>query len=281
MKSIKRQLLLTCFLFFLIIGNAQKIIPKDSHSNSNEEVLRYEEFLREETKLHREYTQHYYDMILQTILGLGTLFGVILTWVNWKSKKNIKDQVNSLYKKHIKSLLDEKLKEIDTLIKDGKEKSEKEFETIRRIILELSGKLKEFPNNDSIIGENNKQDDISELKGKEILWVDDFPINNEYPRSVLEEAGVKFTLALDTNGALEKLKTKSFDVIISDMGRGKNTTAGIELLKKLIEINFKKPVVIFSSPSSIDAFGEEALSYGAVAVTSSTTGLLNVIQRLI
>ena len=49
---------------------AQDNLPQKS-SDANETILKYQEFLREETKLHREYTQEYYEMIYKLLGGIG------------------------------------------------------------------------------------------------------------------------------------------------------------------------------------------------------------------
>lgn len=53
-------------------------------------------------------------------------------------------------------------------------------------------------------------------RAKTVLWVDDRPENNIFERQALESFGLQFALSLSTNDALEKVKQKPFDVIISD-----------------------------------------------------------------
>ena len=70
--------------------------------NLNDQILKYQEFLRDEAKLHREYTQGYYTMIL-TVFGI---FGAVLTWFGWKSIASIKKQVDQLVNEKIMGFLD-------------------------------------------------------------------------------------------------------------------------------------------------------------------------------
>lgn len=57
------------------------------------------------------------------------------------------------------------------------------------------------------------------LQGKRILWVDDRPENNHFERQTLEALGVRIDLSTSTEEALQKTRQRSYDLIISDMGR--------------------------------------------------------------
>ncbi len=280
-KSIKFKPIV--FLFCLTSFGQTTTAPSTPQKTTdpNETVMKYEEFLRDETKLHREYTQEYYDMIWKLLGGLGIVIGGVLTWLNWKSKEDIKKQVNAQFKETVQGLLDEKLKQIDNLIKEGKEKSAKQFEDIGRIILELSAKSDKIGVQGQTEIEEEEKSDVDNLKGKTILWVDDFPENNDYPKEMLEQAGVKFSLALDTEAAVNLLQKQKFDLIISDMGRGNNRSAGLDLLKELKRINVNTPTIIYASSQAIDTFGKEALKLGAIAVTTGVTRVLNIVQKVL
>lgn len=272
------------FLFCLTSFGQTTTAPTTAQKTTdpNETVIKYEEFLRNETKLHREYTQEYYDMIWKLLGALGIVIGGVLTWLNWKSKDDIKQQVNAQFKETVQGLLDDKLKQIDNLIQEGKEKSSKQFEEINKIILELTAKSEKI----SVQGraETNveeEESDVYNLKGKTVLWVDDFPENNEYPKRMLEQAGIKFYLALDTQSAVKILQKQKLDLIISDMGRGDNHSAGIDLLKELKRLKIDTPTIIYASKQAIDTYGKEALKLGAIAVTTGVTRVLNVVQKVL
>jgi len=280
-KSIKTSLI----VFFLCLTSFGQTTTTPNTpqkaTDPNETIIKYEEFLREETKLHREYTQKYYDMIWGLLGALGIIVGAVLTWLNWKSKKDIKKQINDQFKRTVQSLLDEKLKQIDNLIKDGKEKSAKQFEDIGRIILELSEKSEKIKVQGQTEVEAEEKSDVNRLKGKTILWVDDYPVNNEYPMRILSNAGIKFSLALDTEEAINILKKQKFDLIISDMGRGSNYSAGLDLLKELKLLKIETPVIIYASTKALDGFGNEALKLGAIAITTGVTRVLNIVQKVL
>jgi CheY-like chemotaxis protein len=269
--------------------------------NLNDQILRYLEFLREEARLHREYTQWYYSMILTLLSALSIIISAILVWLNWKSKKDIKTQVNQQFKERGENIINEKIKQFDLLINEkgeniindiktqnekirqfdllineNKQKATKQFEEINKILLELSA----FSNR---IGKQKNREEqqinVNDLRGKNILWVDDYPENNDYPMEMLKQVGIKFSLAKETEDALDILRKKKFDLIISDMGRGDNPSAGLDLLKELKNIGINTPVIIFSSSQAIKKYGHNALELGAIELTTGFANLLNIVQK--
>ena len=72
---------------------------------------------------------------------------------------------------------------------------------------------------------------VDGIANSSILWVDDRPENNVYERQALEALGIRFTISTSTEDALVKLRQRTFDVIISDMGRPPDLRAGYTLLE--------------------------------------------------
>lgn len=68
-----------------------------------------------------------------------------------------------------------------------------------------------------------------EIGGMRILWVDDNPENNYAESRILRKFKVKIKQVRNTQDAIDHLNRRDFDVIISDMKRGENTAAGLEL----------------------------------------------------
>lgn len=87
---------------------------------------------------------------------------------------------------------------------------------------------------------------LRQARNATALWVDDRPDNNIHERASLEAIGVSFVLSPSTDDALEKVARQSFDVIISDMGRGVDTTAGYHLLEKLRASGNRTPFIIYA-----------------------------------
>jgi CheY-like chemotaxis protein len=110
-----------------------------------------------------------------------------------------------------------------------------------------------------------------------ILWVDDHPEKTVYERQSLEALGVSFLLAKSTEEALTKLKTKHFDVIISDMGRPPDASAGYTLLDALRTSGDATPFIIYAS-SNAPEHKKEALKHGAVASTNRAADLFESVM---
>jgi CheY-like chemotaxis protein len=82
-----------------------------------------------------------------------------------------------------------------------------------------------------------------------ILWVDDNPDNNKYERKAFEDVGLKITLALSTNEALNLLSRERFAAIMSDMGRREGPREGYVLLDALRARDDQTPLFFYASSS--------------------------------
>jgi len=118
-----------------------------------------------------------------------------------------------------------------------------------------------------------------------ILWVDDQPKNNTLLiESLRKDRDADVLEATSTDEALEKLgaNPRGFDVVISDMGRqergGFRALAGVDLLRRMRDQGLTVPVVIYASPDAVARGLEAALEAGAVAVTASSTELLELLR---
>lgn len=69
-----------------------------------------------------------------------------------------------------------------------------------------------------------------------MLWVDDHPENNRNEQRAFEALGMRFTLSKSTDDALDQLSRRTYELIISDMGRGPDPQAGYTLLDQLTSI---------------------------------------------
>ncbi len=83
-----------------------------------------------------------------------------------------------------------------------------------------------------------------------ILWVDDRPENNAYERQAFEAMGFRFTLALSTDEALERVAQTEFAAIISDMGRRESPREGYVLLDKLRNEGNNTPLYFYASSNA-------------------------------
>ena len=109
---------------------------------------------------------------------------------------------------------------------------------------------------------------------KRILWVDDRPKNNSFLVASLEETGARVDVALSTEDGVEKFKSASYDIVLSDMGRPEGGKAGIDLAKRIRDLNRRVPFFIFCGGWAGQNLREEALAAGVTEITSSGTTLL-------
>jgi CheY-like chemotaxis protein len=242
-----------------------------SSNDPNEAVLKFQKFLSDEAKNHRDFLESFYAKAAGTLAFIGIIFGGILTWLNWRSKEDIRKQVNEQFKETVSIIIREKLAEVDKLLRESRDKSDAQFQEINKLLLDLSQRTQAVP-------ASTAGSDVRSLSGKKILWVDDHPRNNDYPRQILAEAGISFTNVLSTEDALRELQKEKYDLIISDMGRGSNHTAGLELIQKVKELSLNVPIVIYASSRALQTNGPEARRLGAIAAVSGVSEILREVQ---
>jgi CheY-like chemotaxis protein len=109
-----------------------------------------------------------------------------------------------------------------------------------------------------------------------VLWVDDRPSNNIHEREALEALGVTFVVTTSTDEALQKLRSQSFDVIISDMVRPPDSEAGYTLLDMLRKSGDQTPFIIYAG-SRAPAHRAEARRRGAIGCTNRPNELFEMV----
>ncbi len=115
------------------------------------------------------------------------------------------------------------------------------------------------------------------LTGKSILWVDDNPSNNVLGVRALRKLRLDVEQAPSTELGLAAMQRRHFDLVISDMGRGKDMRAGYELLKAIRDQGNQVPFLIFAG-SDKPEFRREAAGRGAQL---STNDMLELIDHVI
>lgn len=117
---------------------------------------------------------------------------------------------------------------------------------------------------------------LRRLEESTILWVDDNPDNNHYERQALEALGVRCLLSTSTEDALTKTRHRTFDVIISDMGRPPDPRAGYTLLDALRKRGDQTPFIIYASSRSPEHI-MEARRHGALGCTNRPQELVEMV----
>ena len=111
------------------------------------------------------------------------------------------------------------------------------------------------------------------LRGAQVLWVDDHPINNLNERQILRSYGVFIDLARSTEEALDMLQEIRYDLIISDMGRQEIKDEGLRLLEEIQRRTQPRPLIFYTiySPEMRQRTGT------AFAITNRPDQLLHYI----
>jgi CheY-like chemotaxis protein len=81
------------------------------------------------------------------------------------------------------------------------------------------------------------------LRGAQILWVDDHPENNLNERRMFRQLKVDVDTTNSTDEALSMLQKGNYDLVLSDMKRADDDTAGLTFLKQLKEQH--TPVIFY------------------------------------
>jgi CheY-like chemotaxis protein len=116
------------------------------------------------------------------------------------------------------------------------------------------------------------------LQGARVLWVDDRPDNNRFERQALEALGIDIDLSTSTEDALEKIRRRSYDLIISDMGRPPDARAGYTLLDELRRSGNHTPYVIYAGSKAPEHI-REARERGAIGSTNLPQELITIVTN--
>lgn len=114
-----------------------------------------------------------------------------------------------------------------------------------------------------------------------ILWVDDFPEYFTNVKDALEAAGCNVDMSLSTAEAVSRISAHPYYLILSDMGRGDNPVAGLELLDWLRTQGLFIPTIIYCTPRGVSRHGEDALAKGALLCTAGFVSLLDGILQVL
>lgn len=169
---------------------------------------------------------------------------------------------------------------LDSLTVNDYQQRVDDLETSYRNKLDKIVQLLQDLQNDRTKAAKGKDEKRELLIKRKVLWVDDYPSNNEAIIDIYRQQNVEFDLALNTAQALEFLAKKEYDLIISDMGRGEEFDAGVRMIREIKRYQGDPPpVLIFASYKAIEKFGELAKREGALLVTSATKELITAMNE--
>ena len=184
-------------------------------------------------------------------------------------EETLKKQWSSYFQKLLKEQMTTKENEIITSNKNITS-LERRVDQLQDLVQKL---IEETPR-------NNKLQTGNQSKYRRILWVDDYPINNIAIKNFFENQGVHFDLALSTEEGIKLYNKQSYDIIITDMGRGHESDAGIDLIKKLKSLNCKEPIIVYCSRRAMERYGDEAIRLGAYRVMNGVANIIALITDI-
>lgn len=92
---------------------------------------------------------------------------------------------------------------------------------------------------------NRAKEHLKTFRDAQILWVDDHPENNLNERRMFRQLKAEIDIAKSTEEALNMLGKHGYDLVISDMARGDENTAGLKFLEQFRKRNNKTPVIFY------------------------------------
>jgi CheY-like chemotaxis protein len=119
-------------------------------------------------------------------------------------------------------------------------------------------------------------DQVRTMRIARVLWVDDNPDYNLLETIALEELGLFVTKATSTEAGEFYLRRLEFALVITDLSRGADRDAGLELLKKVEHAQRDIPVIVYTLRA------EEKRTWltdaGARAVVDTPSDLIAAVQ---
>jgi formylglycine-generating enzyme required for sulfatase activity len=106
-----------------------------------------------------------------------------------------------------------------------------------------------------------------------VVWIDDQHDNNLSERAALEREGVRFVLATSHQEVMHQLDSAAVDLVVSDMRRGADAEAGLQLLQALRGDHRAVPVIFYVGVAN-EKLRTRALEAGALAVIQQRDQLL-------
>lgn len=200
-------------------------------------------------------------------------FGIVF----YKDSIGLERRIEKTIKEYLEKLDDSSIDSpvISTLnnkIYSNVEKNvEKKLEDMQQLIWKL---VEELP-------KANKTIESKKAKLNRILWVDDYPSNNETVMSLFEDKDVHFDIAINTKQGLDLFRKENYDLIITDMGRGNESNAGLSLIKTLKKHHCQIPIIVYASRMAIDRYGKESMENGAYAVTNGIGNIISLISDVL
>ncbi len=287
----------TLSLLALVVG---------SEAEGTDSLLEYARFLREETQAHRAYLENLLTASA-TIVGMGiAVLAAILGFLGLRTFRGTAEAVKNAADAAVKNAAKDAERAFDTALKQelGDEFNKFKLElanqqqSLKEHVRKFTGNLEDLRTQTKANVAKTATDMVDLLQAlpqgvkaeviypkarseQRILWVDDVPENNVVPHRIFQQVGFIVEAVQSTPEAVQKLKEDRFDLVISDMGRGHKTDAGLELLE-LIRASWPKTrVVIYASEKALEHYGARAKELGAARCINGSSELISTVYELL
>jgi len=174
-----------------------------------------------------------------------------------------------------------KVADMELSVQSASEQLSKQINELQEKVLRLQFKTQEIP--DVQLYQPELHEGV-EPDRKRILWVMDNPQNYAFAIAKLERDGVEIIKAKSTAEAIELLNLQGADIdgIVTDVSRQENGVhhpkAGLELIKKIREAEFKLPIFVLCSERNIREYHAALKAAGAIEATASSLDLIGALK---
>ena len=149
-------------------------------------------------------------------------------------------------------------------------------------VAELKSELKKFTEAKSvaegIVPQAPETKSSLHAGGKRILWVDDHPENNGSLQAALADQGFEIQNALTSESAFQLFVPATFDFIISDMARGMDRSAGLNLARSIKQRDPAQKFAIYCGVDNARRLAGRAQEHSVDLITASPIELMSFLK---
>src|SRR5262249_12401236 len=99
----------------------------------NTTFLQFETALQQEAKEHREFLRDSLDQLKLFISAIVVLGGIIFTWLNIKTSRDVRAQINARFQRTVDSMLDDRIAQFNTAVENAKKKVEDNAKNLEKL----------------------------------------------------------------------------------------------------------------------------------------------------
>lgn len=153
-------------------------------------------------------------------------------------------------------------------------KFQQKLDSLYDLVLKISNEKSGLP--------SEKEIAIPLARHNSVLWVDDYPSNNAQVIELFQDR-IHFDIAISTVQGIKLLADNQYDLIITDMGRGDEPAAGLQLINQIKKEYpaCKTPIIVFASVQAIRKYGNQAKESGAITTINGLSEIINFISKTI